>query len=392
MPEALSFISISTFLLPCSNQLSVFSLTLCIVCSMILSLCIWPSSKVVMLRTANPPPSVRFRPRPPIFLFALMLLAFTSSQSQAGMYAADDIPQDLGTPLLNAIERNDDTLIDRLLLQKQSVNQPGIFGITPLMRAVYREHYAFTKKLLLNGANVNASDEGGATPLHYAVRTQDSGIIVLLVENGANANIKDKNGISPIQLASRLRDERIKQILQPTPKIAMHDAPVSPADTRAAKPRHKEEPASAPPKREVGYLEQTKKKPKEKSDLMVGEAQIVKEPMDSMVHTQRQIVEDESLDAQDTYQIRIDGFAEVEHVIEFWDGIKEDPAFVSKHVIVNLGEDDRAHAMLVGMYSSLPHTHEDCLAVHQRDPRLGCTIVCHRNQYKPSSSVPGSRH
>lgn len=389
----LDFIAILTFFFLYLKGFSVLDLTLFIVCSMILSLCIWPSSKVVMLRTANPPPSVRFRPRPPIFLPVLVVLAFISAQPKAGIYAADDIPQDLGTPLLNAIERNDDSLIDRLLLQKQSVNQPGIFGITPLMRAVYREHYALTKKLLLNGANVNASDEGGATPLHYAVRTQDSSIIVLLVENGANANVKDKNGISPSQLASRLRDERIKQILQPTPRVAAHDSAPGLVETRSTKLRHNEEEVvKAPERREIGYLEQTKKKPKESPNLVVGEAQIVQEPMHNMVHEKQQKVVDEVLDTQDTYQIRIDGFAEVEHVVEFWDGIKEDPAFVSRQVIVNLGEDDHAHAMLVGTYSSLPHTHEDCLAVHRKDPRLGCTIVCHRNQYNHSSSVPGSRH
>lgn len=350
---------------------------------------------MVMLRTANPPPSVRFRPRPPFLLGALALLISINLEARAGAYALDDIPQDLGTPLLNAVEREDDAAIDNLIAQKQNVNQPGLFGITPLMRAAYKSNYGLTKKLLLNGANVNSQDEGGATPLHYAVRTQDSSIIVLLVENGANVNAADKNGITPTQLANRLRDDRIKQILHPpSPVYAFPNKTLKPVEAQDYQPHHHESlNENKMPKREVGYIEQTKPKTKSKPNLMVGEAQIVDEPLEKIEHNKHSSDEEEEyFESQNAYQIRIDGFSEIDHVLAFWDELKTETNFASKQVVVTLGEDDRGHAMLVGIYHSLLKTHEDCLTVHQKDYRLGCTIICHRDTHHYTSTIPGSRH
>ena len=151
---------------------------------------------MVMLRTANPPSSVRFRPRPRIaVLILLSLLFFLPLNSYCAVLFSFD------SDVVDAADSGDISTLTSLLRNSADVNQRGTFDTTALMRASFRGHYSVVELLLNYNADVHLVDIGGATALHFAARRGHNRIADLLMQYGASAEIADKTGYSPMMRA-----------------------------------------------------------------------------------------------------------------------------------------------------------------------------------------------
>ncbi|PSN51165.1 hypothetical protein C0J52_06081, partial [Blattella germanica] len=93
------------------------------------------------------------------------------------------------TPMHYAAVMNLVKVVDCLLELKCDIDSTNRGGETPLLKAIERENEEIAITLLKHGANPNAKDEYGRTPMHYAA-------------HGANPNTKNEYGDSPMHYAA----------------------------------------------------------------------------------------------------------------------------------------------------------------------------------------------
>lgn len=107
------------------------------------------------------------------------------------------------SPLADAAETNDSTMIGKLLEQKADVNAPQADGMTALHWAAYHDNSELTKRLLNAGAEVKAASRYGVTPLSLACTNGNAEIVELLLAAGADPKTTLPGGETALMTAAR---------------------------------------------------------------------------------------------------------------------------------------------------------------------------------------------
>jgi ankyrin repeat protein len=115
----------------------------------------------------------------------------------SGNAASDFDVIDINDLLLSAIKTGDKDHIQSLLTSAD-VNCRCGKGRTPLMYAVEQEDEITIRKLLDHGAEINATTASGATALHQAVVKGNLQMVRLLLDLDAYIEAKDKNLATPL--------------------------------------------------------------------------------------------------------------------------------------------------------------------------------------------------
>lgn len=130
--------------------------------------------------------------------------------------ANPNMVDELGTPLLQAIDQGYPDGVRLLLQYGAKVNVKAKYVGTPLMLAASKGYQNIVKMLLDAGANVNLENKDGETALHKALyakaKKNKIAIVKDLLDAGANPNIKDKDG--DFMLDYPLVDKPIRDLLQ----------------------------------------------------------------------------------------------------------------------------------------------------------------------------------
>lgn len=108
-----------------------------------------------------------------------------------------------GTPLIDAVKRQDQSAVRTLLRQKIDVNAAETDGATALHWAASRNDVAIAQLLVKGGAKVDPLNEYGVTPLSLALENGSTAMTTLLLGAGANANLALPTGETPLMTASR---------------------------------------------------------------------------------------------------------------------------------------------------------------------------------------------
>ncbi|KAI1762823.1 hypothetical protein GGR53DRAFT_400231 [Hypoxylon sp. FL1150] len=83
------------------------------------------------------------------------------------------------------------------------------YGLTPLISAVMRCDEEIVESLLREGADVETKAPDGSTALSHAVSMQQGGMVRQLLKRGANVNVKNKHGQTPLIEAATCGHEDI---------------------------------------------------------------------------------------------------------------------------------------------------------------------------------------
>jgi hypothetical protein len=94
------------------------------------------------------------------------------------------------TAIIEAAERGDAILVERLLDKGAAVDSENQFGTTPLRWAATNGHEAMVKLLLDKGAAVDSKDRYGETPLRGAAANGHEAVVKLLLDKGAAEDSK----------------------------------------------------------------------------------------------------------------------------------------------------------------------------------------------------------
>jgi ankyrin repeat protein len=103
----------------------------------------------------------------------------------------------------DAVMREDQAAVEKLLAQHADVNAAQADGATALHWAVFRSDKTLVDLLLRAGANPKAANRDGSTPLWLACINGDAPIIGALLGAGADANEQLPLGRTPLMVASR---------------------------------------------------------------------------------------------------------------------------------------------------------------------------------------------
>ncbi|GJQ78332.1 hypothetical protein Trydic_g3747 [Trypoxylus dichotomus] len=109
--------------------------------------------------------------------------------------------------------RNSEDILQLLLKYNADVNFEDKIGETPLSTAIKRRHFEISEMLLQNGVRINRVDSSGWTLLIHAVQREDDDIARMLLNLHADVNIKGKDGVTPLCMAVKRKRTDIVQIL-----------------------------------------------------------------------------------------------------------------------------------------------------------------------------------
>lgn len=109
------------------------------------------------------------------------------------------------TPLINAIECDDEKMFDFLISKGADVNGENIFEQSALLLAVKYRRFELAEKLVLKGADVNkVSRNNETTPLFECVVEDDVELLEFFLNEGkGNPNTKRYNGNTALMYACR---------------------------------------------------------------------------------------------------------------------------------------------------------------------------------------------
>nr|XP_966762.1 PREDICTED: fibronectin type 3 and ankyrin repeat domains 1 protein [Tribolium castaneum] len=121
------------------------------------------------------------------------------------------------TPLVQAIEKNDPTLVNFLITLGANVNTPSFYTRkSPLAVAVSLGHLSVANLLIDKGCDTNTTDINGLTLLHHAVDSGNTESVKFALKIGSNVDAKDCNGWTPLMRAAILScsDEIVDILLE----------------------------------------------------------------------------------------------------------------------------------------------------------------------------------
>ncbi len=108
-----------------------------------------------------------------------------------------------GTPLADAVEKQDHRRIQSLLKQGANVNAAQVDGMTALHWAAHYDDLATARLLLAAHAKVDAANRYGVKPLSLACTTGDTDLVELLLRAGADPNTALPGGETALMTAAR---------------------------------------------------------------------------------------------------------------------------------------------------------------------------------------------
>src|SRR6185436_1309422 len=107
-----------------------------------------------------------------------------------------------GTPLIDAVKRQDGTAVNALLDRGEAVGAAEADGTTALHWAVERDDLAMVVRLLEAGAPATAANRFGVTPLELAANNGNGEIVERLLAAGADANARSREGQTSLMSAA----------------------------------------------------------------------------------------------------------------------------------------------------------------------------------------------
>ena len=107
-----------------------------------------------------------------------------------------------GSPLIDAVKRQDVQAVRALLKEKANVNATEADGFTALHWAAQRDDVQLIDTLLAAGANAKASTRYNITPLYLAAVNGNAGIMERLLNAGADANGTAEEGQTMLMTAA----------------------------------------------------------------------------------------------------------------------------------------------------------------------------------------------
>lgn len=123
--------------------------------------------------------------------------------------------------VLWAVQSQDLTLLDFLILERANVNVEDSQGQTPLFYTAKEGMAKFTRRLLSAGANVEFP-EGIVTPLHVAAKNKHAHVLEALLSHKSNLNVNlmSPEGFTPLCLAVREKHfQSVRSILARNPDV-----------------------------------------------------------------------------------------------------------------------------------------------------------------------------
>jgi ankyrin repeat protein len=127
-------------------------------------------------------------------LIALVVLALGFVRVAA---AADEMP------LIDAVKRQDQLAVRRLIAERVGVDDRQPDGATALHWAIYRDDVEIVDLLIGARADVNAANDVGMTPLLMACSAGQGAIVERLLAAGARPNVASASGETPLMRAAR---------------------------------------------------------------------------------------------------------------------------------------------------------------------------------------------
>ncbi len=107
------------------------------------------------------------------------------------------------SPLADAAEKSDHTVIRTQLKQRADVNASQADGMTALHWAAYRDDFKTAKALVEAKADVGLTNHYGVTPLSLACQNGSAAIVELLLAHGADPNTTLRGGETVLMTAAR---------------------------------------------------------------------------------------------------------------------------------------------------------------------------------------------
>lgn len=107
--------------------------------------------------------------------------------------------KDFKTPLIQAVEKKDLSLVTLLITLGANVNNPSSYTKrSPLMVAVSSEALNIAAFLVDKGCNTKAQDVNGLNILHYAVDSNNIESVKFCLQQDIDVNKTDRNGWTPL--------------------------------------------------------------------------------------------------------------------------------------------------------------------------------------------------
>ena len=103
--------------------------------------------------------------------------------------------------LLEALNKNDETLAVELINNGENVMQRDPTGVTPLHLASKLGMVKATKLLLEKGAEVDALNMDGVSPLHLTAAREKPETFAILLAHGADPRKVERDGWTPLHWA-----------------------------------------------------------------------------------------------------------------------------------------------------------------------------------------------
>lgn len=113
---------------------------------------------------------------------------------------------------VRAIIQGDDGLMNSMLNEGVSVDDPSSNGCTPLRAAIAVDNLDFVKQLIQHGVTIDP-EEGGCPVLHYVIRRGNFEMMKLIVDNGADIDRPDQRGTTPFICAINQYEQKMAEWL-----------------------------------------------------------------------------------------------------------------------------------------------------------------------------------
>jgi ankyrin repeat protein len=129
-----------------------------------------------------------------------------------------------GVPLVDAVERGDESVVRALLEQRADVNARAVDGTTALHWAVRGDHLRIADLLLRAGADAAVADRHGVTPLYLAAENGDAEMIRRLLDAGADPHSVDPAGETALMTAARTGvPAALRALIERGARVDAHD-------------------------------------------------------------------------------------------------------------------------------------------------------------------------